>query len=131
MLSATPIILHKEKIGRKSRFQGITFGGKFRGWGRWFYLYDGGTEKGYMFLEFAGGSGYPRRHALSQLDDDLFELIHADCWDDVYYNEALWSRNSKPHTNTGRVLLQKDRSSKYVFGKEVLRAPAVGDRGSL
>ena len=125
MLSATPIILHKEKIGRKSRFQGITFGGKFRGWGRWFYLYDGGTEKGYMFLEFAGGRGYPRRHAFSQLDDDVFGLIPADSCDDVYYNEELWSKNSYLHTNTGRVLLQQDRSSKYVLGNKVLMAPAV------
>ena len=111
MLSAIPIILHKEKIGPKGRFQGITFGGKFRGWGRWFYLYHEGTNTGYMFIEFAGGSGYPRRHAFSQLDDDVFELIHADSWDDVYYNEALWSPNSKPHTNTGMVLLRKHRST--------------------
>ena len=130
MLSAIPIILHKEKIGPKGRFQGITFGGKFRGWGRWFYLYHEGTNTGYMFIEFAGGSGYLRRHAFSQLDDDVFELIHADCWDDVYYNEALWSKNSYLHTNTGRVLLQQDRSSKYVLGNEVLMAPAVGDRSS-
>ena len=49
-------------------------------------------DKGYMFLEVAAASGYPRRHAFSQLDDDVFELIRADSWDDVYYNEAL----SKP-----------------------------------
>ena len=111
---AIPILLHKGKIGPKGRSQGITFGGKFRGWGRWLYLYDEGSDKGYMFLEFAAGSGYPRRHAFSQLDDDVFELIHADSWDDVYYNEALWSPKSKPHTNTDRVLLQKDLSSKYM-----------------
>ena len=78
------------------------------------YHYDEGTDTGYMFLEFAGGRGYPRRHAFSQLDDDVFWLIPADSCDDVYYNEAFWSPNSKPHTNTGMVLLQKDRSSKYV-----------------
>ena len=125
MLSATPIILHKETIGPKGRFQGITFGGKFRGRRRWFYHYDEGTDKGYMFLEFAGGRGYPRRHAFSQLDDDVFWLIPADSCDDVYYNEELWSKNSYLHTNTGRVLLQQDRSSKYVLGNKVLMAPAV------
>ena len=113
-VSSTPIILHKEKSGPKGRFQGITFNGKFRGWGRWFYLYDEGSDKAYMFLEFAAGSGYPRRHAFSQLDDDVFELLAADSWDDVYLNNALWSPNSKPHTNTCMVLLQKDRSSKYM-----------------
>ena len=113
-VSSTPITLHKEKTGPKGRFQGITFNGKFRPWGRWFYLYDEFSDKGYMFIEFAAGSGYPRRHAFSQLDDDVFELLAADSWDDVYYNEALWSPKSKPHTNTGMVLLQKDRSSKYL-----------------
>ena len=88
-------------------------------------LYDEGNDKGYMFIEFAAGGGYPRRHAFSQLDDDVFKLIHANSGDDVYYNEALWSAKSKPHTNTGMVLLQKDRSSKYVLGNEVLMAPAV------
>ena len=78
------------------------------------YHYDEGTDKGYMFLEFAGGRWYPRRHAFSQLDDDVFGLIPADSCDDVYYNEELWSKNSYLHTNTGRVLLQQDRSSKYV-----------------
>ena len=125
MLSAIPIILHKEKIGPKGRFQGITFGGNFRGWGRWLYLYHEGTDTGCMLIEFAAGSGYLRRHAFLQLDGDVFELIPADSCDDVYYNEELWSKNSYLHTNTGRVLLQQDRSSKYVLGNKVLMAPAV------
>ena len=70
-------------------------------------LYDEGNDKGYMFIEFAAGGGYPRRHAFSQLDDDVFELIPADSWDDCYYDEEQWSPNSRPHTNTGKVLLRK------------------------
>ena len=105
MLSEKPIILHKETIGPKGSFQGITFNGNYRGYGRWIYIFDEGSGTGWMFIEFAAGSGYLRRHAFSQLDDDVFELIPADSCDAFYYNEELWSPKSKPHTNTGMVLL--------------------------
>ena len=107
MLSEKPMILHKETIGPKGRFQGITFNGNYRGYGRWIYVFDEASGTGWMFIEFAAGSGYPRRHVFSQQDDDVFELIPADANSPLYNNEARWSPRSILHTNKGMVLLKK------------------------
>ena len=109
MLCEKPIILHKETIGPKGRFQGITFNGNYRGYGRWIYLFDEASGTGWMFIEFAAGSGYPRRHVFSQQDDDVFELIPTDS-SEIYKNETLWSPQSRDQTNKGRVLLKKQAS---------------------
>ena len=107
MLCEKPIILHKETIGPKGRFQGVTFNGNYRGYGRHIYVFDESTGTGWMFIEFTAGTGYPRRHVFSQQDDDVFELIPADANNELYNNAALWSPQSLLHTNKGRVLLKK------------------------
>ena len=110
MLCEKPIIFHKETIGPKGRFQGVTFNGNYRGYGRHIYVFDETTGAGWMFIEFTAGTGYPRRHVFSQQDDDMFELIPTDS-SEMYKNEALWSPNSLLHTNKGRVLLKKGSST--------------------
>ena len=89
-----------------------------------------------MFLEFAAGSGYLRRHVFSQQDDDVFELIPADTNNPLYNDEALWSPNSHLHTNTCRVLLRKSEAVKYIWqhgeGSEtpiVLHKDKTGPKG--
>jgi hypothetical protein len=98
----TNVILHKTKTGKNGRFHGITFNGYHRPWGRWIYQYTPPT--GLLLLEFAAGSGYPRRHVLVQNDDNLFELAK----DHPHYAEdSLWSKDSVKHTNTKRTFFQK------------------------
>ena len=111
-VAANPIILHKEHIGPKGRYQGVTSNGKYRAYGRWIYIFDENNGTGWMFIEFAAGSGNPRRHVFSQCDDDVFELIPADAENPLYNNEELWSQWSELHTNTGMVLLQKAKIPK-------------------
>ena len=106
-VAAIPIILHKEHIGPKGRYKGVTFNGKYRAYGRWIYIFDENNGTGWMFIEFAAGSGNPRRHVFSQCDDDVFELIPADAENTLYNNEEFWSQWSELHTNKGRVLLHK------------------------
>ena len=98
----TSIILHKEKIGKKGRYHGITFNGHHRPWGRWLYLFVDPT--GLLLLEFAAGAGYPRRHVLVQVDAHLFELAKDH---PLYAEEELWSKKSLKHTNTKRTFFQK------------------------
>ena len=106
MLCEKPIILHKETIGTKGRFKGVTFNGNYRGYGRWIYIFDEGSGTGWMCIEFTAGNGYPRRHVFCQQNDDMFELIPTAS-SAMYKNDALWSPNSLLHTNKGRVLLKK------------------------
>ena len=71
MLDTVPVVLDKTKKGKKGRFQGITFNGYHRPWGRWLYAFVDPT--GLLLLEFAAGKGYPRRHVFEQVVH-LFEL---------------------------------------------------------
>ena len=100
------IILHKETIGPKCRFQGVTFGGKYRGYGRHIYVFDESSGTGWMFIEFTAGNGYPERHVFMEQDKGGFELIPADS-SEMYTSEALWNPRSILHTIKDRVLLKK------------------------
>ena len=103
VLASIPITLHKEEISRNGRFKGITFNGRYRGYGRWVYTYVDDT--GILMVEFASGSGPLRRHVLVQMTDDVFELMKTD--HPLYSDENLWSTGSRLHTNETSVFLLK------------------------
>ena len=108
IVAEIPIKLHKDGTGPRGRYRGVSFNGKYRSYGRWIYIYDEGTDCGYMFVEFAAGNTTPKRHVFSQCvddDDDVFELIPAD--HPLYNNEEMWSQNSLVHTNQCMVHLRK------------------------
>ena len=111
IVAETPIKLHKDAIGPKGRYQGVSFNGKYRSYGRWVYIYDEGTGTGWMFVEFAAGATTPTRHVFSQCvdDDDVFELVPSD--NALYNNAELWSQKSVLHTNSGMVHLRKARTA--------------------
>ena len=101
ILSTTPVVLSKTKKGKKGRFQGITFNNYHRPWGRWMYTFVDST--GLLLIEFAAGSGYPRRHVFHQVTTDRFELAKDH---QFYTEEELWSPNSKMHTNIKKTFFQ-------------------------
>ena len=110
--STTPITLHKEEMGPKGRWKGITFGGFFRAWGRWWYHYD--DEASLLLIEFAAGSGYKRRHVMKQLTDDMFELL--DATHPAYSTDDWWSSDSRNHTNNTSVYMQTWRHPRFKDG---------------
>jgi hypothetical protein len=101
MLSTTPVVLSITKKGKKGRFQGITFNGYHRPWGRWIYTFVDST--GLLLIEFAAGKGYPRRHVFEQVAADRFELAKDH---PLYTEEELWSKNSMMHTNIKKTFFQ-------------------------
>ena len=100
VLSVNNIHLGTQKTGGE-----VTWHANKRTSGTWWCCTGeaGGTT--YLFVEFAAGRGWYKRHVLQEVGPNLFKLLDVD---HQLYMKVLWSRQSVGHRNTiGRVYLQQ------------------------